>query len=82
MRHFRARRLSFRHLIFGAVALVATAAIAISLTILQLRSDAIENASRDAENIATVLAEQTAHSVHSVEMIFVGPSVIIKSMRH
>ena len=39
------------------------------MTIWQLRSDAIENAETDAGNLATVLAEQTARSVQSIDLV-------------
>ncbi len=45
------------------------AAIAIGLTILWLRSDAIANASRDSGNLATVLAHQLENSVESIDLV-------------
>ena len=37
------------------------------LTIVGLHGDAVHDAERDAGNIATVLAEQTAHSVQAID---------------
>ncbi len=52
-----------------AIGLVGAAVLAIGLTIWSLRSDAIKDASNDAGNIATVLAEQTARSVQSIDIV-------------
>ena len=50
-------------------ALTCAAAIAIGLTILWLRSDAIADASRDTGNLATVLAHQFENSVQSIDLV-------------
>jgi diguanylate cyclase (GGDEF)-like protein len=47
------------------------AVIAIGLTIWGLRVDAIEEAANDTGNIATVLAEQTARSVQSIDLVLI-----------
>jgi diguanylate cyclase (GGDEF)-like protein len=60
---------SFRNLIVVAVSLTCTATLAIGLTIWWLRSEAIREVSREAGNLATVLAEQTARSVQSIELM-------------
>jgi hypothetical protein len=65
----RARRSSFRNLLVVAVGIIGTATLAIGLTILWLRTDAIFDASRDAGNLAVVLAEQTANSVQSIDLV-------------
>jgi len=52
-----------------AVALIGAAVIAIGLTVLALRNDALSDAARDAGNIATVLAEEGASSVQSIDII-------------
>jgi diguanylate cyclase (GGDEF)-like protein len=48
---------------------VVVAVTLIGLTVWTLRSDAIRDASRDAGNIATVLAEQTSRSVQAVDLV-------------
>ena len=65
----RAGRSSFRNLLVVAVGLIGTAALAIGLTIWWLRSDAIFDASRDASNLAVVLAEQTENSIQSIDLV-------------
>lgn len=62
-------RSSFRYLIVCAVSLTGVATLAIGLTVWWLRSDAIREVSREAGNLATVLAEQAAHSVQSIELM-------------
>jgi diguanylate cyclase (GGDEF)-like protein len=63
----RRRQLAFRGLIFTAAALIALAVLATMLTIVGLHDDATQDAERDVGNIATVLAEQTAHSVQAID---------------
>src|SRR5258708_2759314 len=63
----RRRQLKFRGLIAIAAALIALAVLATMLTIVGLHADAMRAAERDAGNIATVLAEQTADSVRAVD---------------
>src|SRR5260221_8162617 len=53
----------FRSLVMVAIAIVAAAVLAMGLTIWGLRADAVEDASRDVGHIATILAEQPAHSI-------------------
>src|SRR5271169_3722492 len=65
----RARQLHFHLLLAVAGGLTCAAAIAIGLTILWLRSDAIANASRDSDNLATVLAHQLENSVESIDLV-------------
>jgi uncharacterized membrane protein affecting hemolysin expression len=60
---------SFRFLIAIAVGVTCMAALAIGLTIWWLRSEAIRDASREAGNLAAILAEQTTHSVQSIELM-------------
>ncbi len=62
-------RSGFRNLVVVAVGILAIAALALSLTVWWLRSDAIDDASKDAANLAIVLAEQTTHSVQSIDLI-------------
>jgi diguanylate cyclase (GGDEF)-like protein/PAS domain S-box-containing protein len=52
-----------------AIGLIGAAVLAIGLTLWGLRSDAINEAGGDAGNIATVLAEQTARSVQSIDIV-------------
>ena len=63
--HFDTRR--FRSLVVVAIAIVAAAVLAMGLTIWGLRADATEDASRDVGHIATILAEQTAQSIRSID---------------
>ena len=52
----------------GAAALLAASAVAIGLTIWQLRSDALNQARGDAHNIAIVLARQATYSTQSIDL--------------
>ena len=65
----RTGRPQFHFLIAVTVGLACTAAIAIGLTIWWLRSEAINDASRNAGNLATVLAEQTNRSIQSIDLM-------------
>jgi hypothetical protein len=65
----RARWSSFRFLLAGAAGLTCAAALAIGLTIWWLHSDAINVASKDAANLAVVLAEQTTRSIQSIDLV-------------
>jgi len=67
----RAHRVGFRTLMWTAVGLIGLAVLAMGETIWALRSDAIEDGSDDAGNIATMLAEQTARSVQAVDIILI-----------
>jgi diguanylate cyclase (GGDEF)-like protein len=64
----RRRHLKFRGLIAIAAALIALAVLATMLAIVGLRADAMRDAERDAGNIASVLAEQTAGSVRIIDL--------------
>src|SRR3990172_1250742 len=68
----RADRSSFRFLMAVAVGLTCTAAISIGLTIWWLRSEAIREANINANNIVTVLAEQTSRSIQSIDLMLDG----------
>jgi diguanylate cyclase (GGDEF)-like protein len=71
----RASRVSTRrfHALVGvAMAIVAAAVLALGLTILGLLNDATESTSRDAGHIATILAEQIAHSVKAIDESLTG----------
>lgn len=61
--------MNFRILLVVAIGLALTAALAIGLTIWWLRSEAVENASQDASNLARVLADQTNRSVQSIDAL-------------
>jgi diguanylate cyclase (GGDEF)-like protein len=65
----QAERSGFRNLVAVAAGILGTAAIALGLTVWWLRSDAIDDASKDAANLAIVLAEQTTRSVQSIELV-------------
>ncbi len=56
-------------IVAGSLICVAIAVTLIGLTVWTLRSDAISDASDDAGNIATVLAEQTSRSLQSVDLV-------------
>lgn len=60
---------NFRILMAVAAGLIFMAALAIGLTLLWLRSEAIHEAYRNAGNLATVLAEQINHSVQSIDLM-------------
>jgi hypothetical protein len=64
----RKRQLKFRGLIAVAAALIALAVFATVLTIVGLHGDAMQDAQRDAGNIATVLAEQAERSVQAIDL--------------
>src|SRR6476646_768004 len=63
------RDTAFRGIVVVAVAMLAVAIGAIGLTLWALRYDAAEDAARDTGNIATVLAEQTARTVQSIDIV-------------
>jgi len=60
---------NFRKLLVVAIGLTCTAALAIGLTIWWLRSDAIADAFKDSSNLAIVLADQTANSIQSIDLV-------------
>src|SRR5471030_3336969 len=64
-----AEQSSFRNLVVIAACILGAATLALSLTVWWLRSDAIEDASKNAANLAIVLAEQTTRSVQSIELV-------------
>jgi len=61
--------MSFRILMAIAAALIGAAVVAIGLTVVALRNDALSDAARDAGNIASVLAEEGTSSVQSIDII-------------
>jgi len=65
----QAHRVTTRSLIFVAVGLIGLAVAAIGATAWSLRNDALRDAIHDTGNIATVLAEQTARSVQSIDLV-------------
>jgi PAS domain-containing protein len=66
---FRADRSSMRKLVVIAAGILGTAAVALSLTVWWLRSDAIADATTDTGNLATVLGEQTNLAVQSIDLV-------------
>src|SRR5665213_713940 len=64
-----ANRTTLRNLVAVAAGILGIAARALGLTIWWLRSDAIDDASKNAANLAIVLAEQTTRSVQSIDLI-------------
>jgi len=61
------RQGTIRGLIWIASGLFAVAVLAIGLTVWGFRADAIDEATNDVNNIAIILAEQTARSVQAVD---------------
>jgi diguanylate cyclase (GGDEF)-like protein len=53
----------------GAVGLIAAAVLAVGIMVWDMRQDALDAALANAENLATVLAEQTARSVQAVDIV-------------
>lgn len=66
---FSTRGVTYRFLICIAAGLIGLAVIAIGVTINSLRQDAIADATTEAGNIATVLAEQTSRSVQAIDIV-------------
>jgi diguanylate cyclase (GGDEF)-like protein len=63
------KRSQLRFLVVIAAGFLGAAVVAIGLTVWWLRTEAIADASREAGNLATVLAEQTVRSVQSIELM-------------
>jgi diguanylate cyclase (GGDEF)-like protein/PAS domain S-box-containing protein len=63
------RNLTLRGLVAVAAAILAVAVIAIGFTIWALRVDAAADAARATGNISTVLAEQSARTVQSIDIV-------------
>lgn len=61
--------LAFRALIGIAAGLIGLAVIAIGVTVWALRNDALVDAASEVANIATVLAEEGASSVRSIDIV-------------
>jgi diguanylate cyclase (GGDEF)-like protein/PAS domain S-box-containing protein len=62
----RRRDYAIRGPVWVAAGLIAGAIVAIGLTVWGFRADAIDDAANDVNNIAAILAEQTARSVESI----------------
>jgi diguanylate cyclase (GGDEF)-like protein len=62
-------RSRFRHLVIVAAGLFGAAVLAIGLTVWWLRSDAIDDATKDSDHLAIVLAEQTNRAVQSIDLV-------------
>jgi diguanylate cyclase (GGDEF)-like protein len=60
---------SFRSLMLAAVALIGLATCAMIYTIVNLRSDAIEDAYERTGNLATVLAEQIGQTIRTIDIM-------------
>ena len=61
--------LAFRALIGIAAGLIGLASVAIGVTVWALRNDALVDAASEVANIATVLAEEGASSVRSIDIV-------------
>src|SRR5664280_3801550 len=60
---------NFRRLFVVAIGLTCTAALAIGLTIWWMRADEIADAFMDSNHLAVVLADQTANSIQSIDLV-------------
>ena len=65
----RADRSRFRFLVAIAAGLLGAAVLAIGLTVWWLRSDALDDATKDSDHLAIVLAEQTNRAVQSIDLV-------------
>jgi len=65
----QADQTGLQNLTMVAVGILGGAALALSLTVWWLRVDAIDDASKDTANFATMLAEQTTRSVQAIELV-------------
>jgi diguanylate cyclase (GGDEF)-like protein len=65
----RSRYFTFRSLLWAAVGFIGLTTAAMAYTVWKLRSDAIDDAYRDAANVATVLAEQIAQIGRSIDLV-------------
>jgi diguanylate cyclase (GGDEF)-like protein len=64
-----ANRWNFSILVGVTAAILAIAVFAIGLTVWWLRADAIRDAAANADNLASVLAEQTNRSIQSIDLL-------------
>ena len=55
----------------GGIGLLAITSIAIAFVVIQLRTNALEEAKRNIGNLAFVLAEQTARSAQTLSLIHI-----------
>ena len=76
----RDNRWNFSVLVGVSAGLLATAVLAIGMTIWWLRIDAIRDESTDARNLANVLAEQTNRSIQSIDLLLNEIQVRIESL--
>ena len=67
--HLSIHYLNHRLLLWLAAIAIAISTFAIGLTILSLRTDAINDAAKDAQNIAIMLSKQTASSVQAIDIV-------------
>src|ERR1017187_4017377 len=65
----RADRSRSRFLVAFAAGLLGAAVLAIGLTVWWLRADAIDDATKDSDHLAIVLAEQTNRAVQSIDLV-------------
>jgi len=68
----RANRSSILKLVVIAAGLLVAAVLAIGLTVWWLRSDAVDDAIKDSDHLAIVLAEQTNRAVQSIDLVLEG----------
>jgi diguanylate cyclase (GGDEF)-like protein/PAS domain S-box-containing protein len=72
-------RSSYRGVTVAAVVLVLACLFAVALALWRLREDAISEAVRETEAIATILAEQVDHSSQAIELVL---DELIADVRH
>src|SRR5436190_23920422 len=65
----RERLYNFRGLKCAALGFIGLVLLAMGFSIWQLRSDAIEATYKDNGNVATVLAEQIAQTIRSIDLV-------------
>lgn len=61
-------RVSFRGLLLAALGMIGVAVVAIAMTVIALRNDAMDDATLDTGNMATVLAEQTERAIQAIDI--------------
>jgi diguanylate cyclase (GGDEF)-like protein len=65
----RLRQYKFRGLLWAVLGFIGLTTLAMGYTVWQLRADAIDDAYKDTGNIATVLSEQIAQTVRSIDLV-------------
>jgi diguanylate cyclase (GGDEF)-like protein len=58
-----------KRLLFAAMSFIAIVTVFVGIGIWRLREDAISNSLREADSVATILAEQAGHSARAIELV-------------